>query len=161
SFANGLVTTIEILDGVDLVLQTLFDSFNSSGSSGEGIVLVQEHNTESAGAEDEGLGSVPTGGLGTEGIFASDHIAVLPGNGVLTLAFGRPLPLAQVPEVLRNIVLELSLGNGTPPPAHGGESGGQSQVQGEGTGGAAPPSGEAPQGIEQPAAGLPAPFSVE
>jgi len=137
SFAGGLVTNIELIDGIDLVLQALFDSY--SVPQGEGDVLVQENDAEAqgeGGAEGGGL----LEGFGTEGIFASDGTLVLPGLNSLSFSFGRGVPLAQIPELLRNIVLELSLGTGNPPPAHGGESGGQGAA-GEGQGGGNPQAG--------------------
>ncbi|HEX2649809.1 MAG TPA: DUF4347 domain-containing protein [Burkholderiales bacterium] len=159
SFDGGLVTTIEILDGVDLVMQQLFDSFTAPQ---EESVLIEESGSAGGGGETP-IGALLADSIGSEGIFASDGTALLPGNNALTFSFGRPAPLSQVPELLRNIVLELSLGAGVPPPAHAGESGGQgsSPAEGPGNGGAPNDSGSPQDDAEQPKPSAALPFSLE
>src|SRR5262249_22186056 len=83
--------------------------------------------------------------FGTEGIFSSDGTAVMPrGLNSLTFNFGRGIPRSQVPGLLRNIVLELSLGDGAPPAAHG-DSGSPGATEDQ-HGGTAPARGGAKSG---------------
>jgi hypothetical protein len=63
------------------------------------------------------------------------------------LSYLRGQHMAQLPEELRNMILELYLGNGRPAPAHGGE-GAPGREPGEGPGGGKPPA--QPQGFIEP-----------
>jgi Ca2+-binding RTX toxin-like protein len=134
-FSGGLVTEIDLIDGIDLVLQSLFDAFSSPGVV---ETLVVEGGAPAAGVEESiAAFSDYLSGFGVEGIFSSDGTLVQPGLDSLSFSFGRGVPLAQIPELLRNIVLELSLGAGIAPPGHGGESGGAEGgglLEGEGQG---------------------------
>jgi hypothetical protein len=127
------VTSIELIGGIDFVLQTLFDSFSV------GQTLIVDEGAGEANGGGEGGPGTATSGFGSEGIYASDGTAVLPGSDALSFRFAHGVPLARLPEVLRNIVLELYMGaNDAPASSHGGGAFGASAGEGGGGDGALP-----------------------
>jgi Ca2+-binding RTX toxin-like protein len=149
TFAGGLVTSIELFGEPDLVLQTLFKLYSNgdNGLEGGDVVIVEEDGDDERGADrflilesDDGR---PGRGAGQE----------LPAHA-LVLSFLRGQHLAQLPQELRNMILELSLGRGTPGAGHGGEDQGQGQGQGGGKPPAEPQSEAAPFSIEAEATTL-------
>jgi Ca2+-binding RTX toxin-like protein len=128
TFSGGLVTSIELFGEPDLVLQTLFKLYSNgdNGIEGGDVVIVEEDDDDERGADRflilESDDDRPGRGPGHE----------LPAHA-LVLSFLRGQHLAQLPQELRNMILELSLGRGTPGAGHGGEG------LGEGRGGGKPP----------------------
>jgi Ca2+-binding RTX toxin-like protein len=110
SFLNGQVTNIELVGKPDLVLQKLFELY-SGGPQNETIVIAENEPEEEPAVVVAGGGDEPVSG------------PALPGSGSLVFSFGHGEPLARIPELLRNMVLELYLGSGETGPSHSGETG--------------------------------------
>jgi hypothetical protein len=106
------VTKIELFGEPDFVLQTLFDLYTNTGggaAGGDDVLIVEEDEGQSEEQQQfaqDGEGEGETG-----------KPDPLPPHA-LVLSFQRGQSMAQLPQELRNMILELYLGNGSAGPSH-------------------------------------------
>jgi Ca2+-binding RTX toxin-like protein len=128
--AGGAITNIELMGSPDLVLQMLFDMYDG-GSSAQSASRTQAQQPQVDVLDGTIAALAAEGGSGGGATTESSGLVITANPGSLALQFARPVSLVQMPELLRNMVLELSVGTSERGTSHG-ENGAPVMQPGEG-----------------------------